>query len=168
MLRSKLTACLLVGLIATVAVGAPLAAAKTAKYRHGPLAQTPLGRLIVGNFGRLLVLRSELNVTDQQRDQVRQILESHKAEIGRYAQAIWQKRNALRDAVTADAPDEAAIRKAAGALGEVIGDASVAAVKLRAEVAPVFTEEQKERIEECRTECQGAVEAFFLQLTQAE
>jgi hypothetical protein len=42
-----------------------------------PGANTPLGRMISGNLGRLMVLRSELNLSDEQRSQVRDVLVRH-------------------------------------------------------------------------------------------
>lgn len=169
MFHSKWTAFLLVGVLATAAVGAPLAATTAANFAQGPrLAQCPLGRLILGNLGRLMVLRSELNVTDQQRQQIVETLKAHKSEIAREAEQVWRKRNALRDAVTADAPNEKAIRKAADELGAAIGDAAVVAAKIRGEVAPVLTDDQKELIEKCHADCSDAVERFFAEATKAQ
>jgi|GEM_PF-2225835 len=105
---------------------------------------TPLGRLISGDFGRLLTLRSEANVTDQQRTKVRTVLASHKAEIGQAAQDLVVKRRALREAVRAETPDEATIRKAGDDLGRSIGNAAVLGSKVRGELKPVFTEKQIE------------------------
>lgn len=169
MFHSKLTACLLVGLFATAAVAAPLAATTATGFAEGPrLAQSPVGRLILGNLGRLMVLRSELDVTDQQRDEIRQALSAHKSEIVAEAKSVWQKRTALRAAVTAEKPDEKAIRQAADELGAAIGDAAVLAARIRGEVAPVFTDAQKAKIRTCRQECNDAVDQLFTQLTEVE
>jgi len=167
MFSTKLGACLLAGLVATTAVAGPMAASTAAKFKPGhQLAQTPLGRLILGNVGRLMVLRSELNATDQQRDQVRRVLESHQAQIARQAKNVWTKRIALRDAVMGDSSDEKAVRQAADELGDAIGDAAVLAARLRGELEPVFSDEQKERVDACRRECDKAVERFFAEVVE--
>ena len=44
------------------------------------LADTPLGRFVSGQIGHLLVLRSKLNVTAEQREQIVAIVQSHRAE----------------------------------------------------------------------------------------
>lgn len=162
MLRSKVMACLLVGTLGTVAVAAPLGAvAAKQSLNHGRLAHTPLGRLLSGHLGRLLVLRSEMNVTDEQRQKIKGVVVEHKGEIAKAAKGVWEKRTALRDAVLGGEADEAAIRRAADELGKAIGDAAVLGSKIRGQVAPILTDRQKELIKECRADCQTATEKFF-------
>ena len=168
MVRSKVMACLLVGLIASAAVAGPLSATAGQKWRKGQLANTPLGKLISGNIGRLLVLRSELNVTDEQRAKIREVLVSNKTKIAKVAKAVRDKKCALRDAVLADKPDEKAIRKAADELGKTIGDAAVGVSKLKAQIAPILTDQQRELIKKTRSECDNAVEKFFAEVLKAE
>jgi Spy/CpxP family protein refolding chaperone len=78
-------------------------AAEQAPAAVEAMRDTPLGRLISGNIGRLITLRSEANVTPEQRQKVRAVLTSHKAEIGDVAKDLVAKRRALREAVRADA-----------------------------------------------------------------
>jgi Spy/CpxP family protein refolding chaperone len=92
-----------------------------------------------------LVLRSELNLTGEQKQQIRDVLQSHRAEIVATVKSVREKRTALRDAVLAG-KDEAEVRAAANALGEVIADTAVKATKLRNQVAPILTEEQRKLI----------------------
>ena len=136
-----------VGLCLAGALGVGLAAAKAADVAPAAaeaMRDTPLGRLIGGNIGRLMTLRSEANVTPEQRQKVRAVLTSHKTEIGDVAKDLVTKRRALREAVRADAHDEAAIRKAGEDLGRSIGNAAVVGSKVRGELKLVFTDKQVE------------------------
>jgi Spy/CpxP family protein refolding chaperone len=128
-----------------------------------PGVNTPLGRMITGNLGRLMVLRSELNLSDEQRSQVRDVLVRHRSEIASTVQAVRAKRLVLRDAVLAESADEAAIRAAAAELGEQIGDAAVKASKLKAQVAPILTDEQRTLIVEFLADRDEAVDRFLEQ-----
>jgi Spy/CpxP family protein refolding chaperone len=160
--RRTLIVLVLIGAVAATAAAAPEAAKK-----HGHrLAHTPLGRLITGNIGRLMVLRSELNLSDEQRSKIREILVSHKQEIAKNAKAVWEKRNALRNEVLAPGTDESKIRNKATEMTEAVANAAVMASKLRDEIAPVLTEEQRQRIGKHLTECDEATARFFEKVIQ--
>ncbi len=157
MFPSTLLAGALASMIGVAAVGAPAFMG----YGAGRLANTPLGKLVTGNLGRLMVLRSEVNLTDGQRDKIRGVVVAHKAEIVAEAKAISMHRRALRNAVLSEKPDEAAIRAAAESLGREIGNAAVLAAKVKGEVAPVLSAEQKELIRKCIADCEKAADRFF-------
>jgi Spy/CpxP family protein refolding chaperone len=131
-----------------------------------PLANTPLGRLISGNVGRLLVLRSELNLSDAQRDQIRTVLVNHKAQLAGTVKSVHDKRVALRNAVLGGKADETQIRAAADDLGKTIAEAAVKASKLRAELAPILTEEQRQQIGQFLASSDAAVDKFLGQAMQ--
>jgi Spy/CpxP family protein refolding chaperone len=118
-------------------------------------------RFVVGQLGRFAALRSDLNISDEQRTQIRGLVQEHRAEIAPVAQKIVEKRRALRTAVLADKPDETAIRAAADDLGKAIGDAAVLASKVAGEVKPVLTQEQRDRIGKFRGEHDAATDAFL-------
>ncbi len=166
MLRTKGLAFLAAGLILTVAVAAAPSTDAVLKLDGHPLAHTPLGKMVSGQIGRLMVLRSELNITDEQRAQIRGMVVEHKTDIAKAAENVWEKRVALREAVLADEPDEKAIRKAADRLGDAIGDAAVLASKIAGEARPVLTEDQRDKIEATRKQCKAATEKFFEQATK--
>jgi Spy/CpxP family protein refolding chaperone len=121
---------------------------------------SPLKRLIVGNIGRFLVLRSELNVTPEQRSKIAGTVKRHRNEIRPVAKDVLEKRKALREAVLATPKNEEAIRKAANDLGKAIGDASVLASKVIAEARTALTPEQIERIRKFRMEKDNATMAW--------
>ncbi|MCC7476598.1 MAG: Spy/CpxP family protein refolding chaperone [Pirellulales bacterium] len=124
-------------------------------------AARPLRVFLQGQFGRLMTLRSELNVTDEQRESIRKIVESHRSEIAAVAKPIVEKRRALRDATLSKESNEQAIRAAANEMGKSIGDAAVLASKIKGEVAGVLTSEQIEKIESHRGEADAAVDKFL-------
>jgi Spy/CpxP family protein refolding chaperone len=132
------------------------------------LVNTPLGRLVSGTVGRFLVLRSEVNLTEQQRHQIRDVMVSHRAEIAATVKSVREQRLALRKAVLAEKTDEAAIRTAAEGLGKAIGDASVKAAKLRGELAPVLSAEQKELIHKFLAENEAVVSKFLDKVAQGK
>lgn len=114
------------------------------------LGMPPVARLIAGNLGRFLVMASELNVTQQQKQQIRATVKRHREEIKPAAQAVLAKRQALREAVLTKPGDEQAIRQAATELGKVIGDAALVASKVVAEARGALKPDQLERIRQFR------------------
>jgi len=132
------------------------------------LANSPLGRLVMGHVGRLLVLRSELNLTDDQRQQIAGVVKAHRSEILTVAKPIADARRALRNEVMAEKPDEKKIREAAGKLGETLGEAAVLAAKIKGEVRPVLTDEQLKRITDFQAQTDQAVDGFFEKAVRGE
>ena len=161
MLRSVVMIGLVVAGLGTVGI----AAAPNARPAMGrwQAANTPLGRMITGNIGRLMVLRSELNLSDEQRSQIRDVVVSHRGEVASTVQDVRAKRLALRDAVLAENADEAEIRAAADELGEQIADAAVKASKLKAQIAPILTSEQRKLIMEFLADHDQSVDRFLEQ-----
>jgi Spy/CpxP family protein refolding chaperone len=121
----------------------------------------PLAQFIRARIGRLIALRDELNVTREQRNQLRQIARSHRDEIVPAVKDIAAGRRTLRDAVLAAQTDDAAIRAAADQLGKSIGDAAVLIAKVVPEAKAVLTPEQLERIREFREEREKSAETFL-------
>ena len=160
MFRHLALVSVLAGGLATAGVAAAPHAGPGAAWLKGRVADTPLGRLITGSIGRWMVLRSELNLTQEQRTQIRDVLVGHRQQIAETVKSVHFKRTALRDAVLQGRSDEQ-IRAAAGELGNVIADASVKAAKLRNQVAPILTEDQQKRIGRFIAEQDQAVGKFL-------
>ena len=135
--------------------------------RH-PLAGTPMGRLLQRMVGRKLILRSNMNVTDEQREKIRAIVESHKPEIVEVVKPIVAGKRALADAVGADNTDEAAIRAACGQLGRSLGDASVLAANVRKEVLTVLTQEQRALFDTFQSEVASDVDAWLQEVSSGQ
>jgi Spy/CpxP family protein refolding chaperone len=132
------------------------------------LADTPVGRLMSGNLGRLLVLRSEMNVTPEQRAEIREVLISRRSQFAATVESVRKKHLVLRDSALADEPDEDKIRAAASELGAAMGDAAVKAAKLRGKLAPILTDEQRELIHQFRQERDESIEEFLTKAITGE
>ena len=95
-------------------------------------------------FGRIA---RTLDLSADQKAQVKTILKSHAAEIQTQMTAGATARRALHDAIKAQPVDEAAIRAAAQEAGRVHADGAVLFAKIRAEVLPVLTADQKQKLQ---------------------
>jgi Spy/CpxP family protein refolding chaperone len=126
------------------------------KACHGPAPQ-----LARGTIGRWMVLRSELDITDDQREQIKSIVQSHRDAFRPLIGKVVAAKRALREAVIEPEADEARIRAAAAELGREVGEAAVLASKVAAEVRPVLTEEQIERLEQFRVDQGAAVDRWI-------
>ena len=124
-------------------------------------SERPFMRFIRGEIGRWMVLRSQVDLSDDQKQQIAAVLQSHKAEIVQVVQPIIEKRRALRDAVAAANPDEQAIRAAADDLGKSIGDAAVLAWHIKQQIAPILTDQQRQDIKDFRSQTDQAVDDFM-------
>jgi Spy/CpxP family protein refolding chaperone len=135
-------------LVIVITAGSAAAWAIQSGATHGGTFwhSSPMKKLIVGKIGRFLVLRSELNITDEQRREIGRILKSHKEELVPMAKTVLEKRQALRKAVLAEPVKEEAIRTKAKELTRTMGEASVLAAKLIAEARPVLNSKQIEKI----------------------
>jgi len=130
---------------------------------RGRLANTPLGKHVTGTIGRLLVLRSELDVTQEQRTRIRATLLEYRPDIVEVAQGAVQKWRALDESVRAEEVDEKAIRAAAAELGTAIGDAAIVRAKIVGELRDVLSDEQIEAIQAFRGEQQESVDKLLEQ-----
>jgi periplasmic protein CpxP/Spy len=128
----------------------------------------PVRMFLSGQLGRLLELRSELDLTADQRSQIREIVKSHRQEIADAIRPMVEKRRALRDATLAENANEATIRAAADELGKAIGDAAVVGSHVKAEIHKVLTPEQQEKISHFRGESQSAVDKFLDKMSDAQ
>jgi len=128
----------------------------------------PLFNFIRGQIGRFMTLRSELDLTDAQKAQIKTLLQSHKTEIVAAIKPLVEKRRALRDAVLATPSDEKTIRAASDDLGHAIGDAAVLASKLKQEAAGILTDDQVQKIADFRAQSGKAVDEFFQKMADQQ
>lgn len=110
-----------------------------------------------GHFGpaRLARIARALDLTGDQTAQIKEILKSHATQIQAQLKSGMEARHALRDAILADPIDETAIRARAADLARVEGDGAVLFAHVRAEVFPILTDGQKQRIEQFRQRFRG-------------
>ena len=98
-------------------------------------------------FGRIA---RALDLSDDQKTHIKAILKTHASEIQTQIKASASARRAVHDAVLAQPLDEAAIRAAAQTLGQVHADGAVLFARIRTEVQPILTDEQRAKIQKFR------------------
>jgi Spy/CpxP family protein refolding chaperone len=112
-------------------------------------------------FGRIA---RALDLSDDQKNRIKTILKTHASEIETQMKASAAARQAVHDAVLAQPADEAVIRAVAERLGEVHADGAVLFAKIRTEVQPILTDEQRAKIqkfrERARHRADSAVKSF--------
>jgi Spy/CpxP family protein refolding chaperone len=111
---------------------------------RGPMG--PAGPM--GPGGPLAMLRMmgpRLGLTDAQKDQVKNIAESHREEWKALGDRARTAHEALHDAVTAETVDEALIRQRSADVAAVEADLAVAQARTHAEMWQVLTPEQRSR-----------------------
>ena len=99
-----------------------------------------------GPMGLLPMFPLQLGLSDAQRDQIKTIAESHKDEWKALADHGRMAHEALNDAVTADAFDEALIRSRSAEVAVADADMAVARGRAQAEVFQILTAEQKTQL----------------------
>ena len=88
---------------------------------------------------------AQLNLTEQQRTQVRDIHERSRADVQPLQERLQEARRGQRQAIEATPVDENRIRAAAQDMAAVEADLAVHRAKLRAEVFEVLTPAQREQ-----------------------
>ncbi len=96
-------------------------------------------------------LASELDLSAAQRTQIRGILKSHADEILAQVRASMDARRTLHEAVVTQPSDDAAIRSLAAQIGQAHADGALLMVKIRSEIVPVLTAEQKQKLASLHT-----------------
>jgi Spy/CpxP family protein refolding chaperone len=107
-------------------------------------------RISLALMYRMNMLFDELGLTGDQRVALRQLFNEHRKELQPSVEEVKAKGRVLRDLILAETPDQEAIRKASGDLGNAIGEAAVQTSSLVKEARSILTPEQLERVKEMR------------------
>ena len=99
----------------------------------------------VGSRGTMLPLRL-LDLTESQRQLVRGVMEQNAEATRAVGERVREVREALRNAETAETPDEGAIRAVAAELANAEGDAAVQRAFVRSQLWRILTPEQQEEV----------------------
>jgi Spy/CpxP family protein refolding chaperone len=91
-------------------------------------------------------LTHQLNLTDAQASQIKQVLDSHQDQMTAQFSALKAARQALRQASQTNPVDESAIRAAAQALGQAEGDHALLHAQIRSQILPFLSDEQKQKL----------------------
>ena len=100
----------------------------------------------MGPMGNLGIPLRQLNLTDEQRQQVRTIVSGHQADFKALADRAIPAHQALRAAIAGG--DEATIRQRSADLGAVQADRAVLEARVRAEILKVLTPEQQKKAQD--------------------
>ncbi|HEX7485126.1 MAG TPA: Spy/CpxP family protein refolding chaperone [Vicinamibacterales bacterium] len=147
-------AALVVGTIAVGAAYAQQAGQRPAAMmgRRGMMAGGPLGAMRRG--------LGQLGLSDQQKQQIKGIVQGHKEEVKGFAVQIRQTRRALADTIANDR-GETAIRDKSADLAKVQADLAVFRAKVRKEVFDVLTPEQQAKAKTLRLHARGRMDRFL-------
>jgi periplasmic protein CpxP/Spy len=119
-----------------------------------------------GGFGGVMRLLRQLDLTDDQRAQVRQVMDSHRDALKAIGDRLQAAHRAQNDAVTAAQFDEQLVRAKAADLAAVMADAAVLHAKVHGEVFAVLTPEQQAKAAELKAQFQARAEQFRKQVRE--
>jgi Spy/CpxP family protein refolding chaperone len=88
-----------------------------------------------------------LDLTDDQKTKIKDVLRTHADEIKTQMRSWGTARRALRDAMMTMPADENAIRAAAEQVGQIQANGALLFARLRAEIDPILTPDQKDRLQ---------------------
>jgi Spy/CpxP family protein refolding chaperone len=94
-------------------------------------------------WARILEHLPGLNLTQAQRDQLRSIREAQRPETQALREKMRAARQVLHEVMSADVPDEAAVRAAAGAVAALQADQAVLLARAKGQFMSVLTPEQQ-------------------------
>ena len=94
----------------------------------------------------------QLDLTEEQRAQVRQVMDSHRDELRAVGEKLRAAHKAQQSAVTAAQFDEQAVRAQAADLATLTADAAVLQAKLHSEVFAVLTPDQQAKAAELKAQ----------------
>jgi protein CpxP len=128
--------------------------------RRGPGGPGGPGGFGRGGFGGPMAMLRQLDLTDDQRAQVRQVMDSHRDELRAIGERVRAAHRAQRDAVTAAQFDEQAVRTRAAELAAAEADAAVLHAKVHSEVFAVLTPEQQAKAAELKAQREARAQQF--------
>jgi protein CpxP len=99
----------------------------------------------------LLGLRG-IELTDAQREQVRAIMDAHRAEFDEAGTKLREAHRAFAEAVDTTPVDEATVRARSAAIATAMADEAILRAKARSEVQAILTPEQQEQLQQRRAE----------------
>lgn len=149
------------GLLAVglVVGGASAAGDKAARAGERMAKAVERGDAKLGPLAQLLgKAATRLELTDAQQGDIKTKLVAHREEIGGALGKVRDATRRLDDLTLAEPVDQDAVRAAATELGQALGDAALVKAKVFAEIKPLLTPEQTEKLKTLRAEMHGKVD----------
>ncbi|MBK1883883.1 periplasmic heavy metal sensor [Luteolibacter pohnpeiensis] len=125
-------------LCSTFALSAPLASARPFSQFNGPIAQ------------EFMKIRDDLNLTQSQRSQVREVLLSHKDELKAQRAAAQDARSKMKSATETYGADSKEADTAADGIASVAKSRALLVASIFSEIRPILTPEQIKTLEDAR------------------
>ncbi len=110
---------------------------------HGPGIFGPNGG---GMFFQFLEKIVELKLTPEQQEKILEVLKKHRNEFQEAFQRVGAAHKKLNDVISQDNSTEAAVREAHKTVAAAQEDLAVLRAKVRREVMPLLTEEQRAKV----------------------
>jgi len=146
------------GFVAVVlAAGSGLVLAQDGQgQRRGPGGPPPAGMRGPGPIGMGIGPGfRELDLSDDQKAQIKKIAESHQAEFKAVGDKMRAAREGMRALIEADTLDESAVRAKSVEVAAVEADAAILNAKVRTQSLQVLTSEQLAKLKELRASRQA-------------
>ena len=148
-MTTRFKTALAAGLMA-ITMAAPALVAQDAPQRRGG----PGGREMRGPGAFGPELRA-LELTDDQREQLRKIREARQAEFKAAGEKVGAARQGMRALLEADTINESAIRAKSQEVAAAEAEIAILNAKVRAESLQILTSDQQAKLKELRTTRQG-------------
>lgn len=103
-------------------------------------------------------IADKLNLTAEQRTQIRAVLIGEKDALVPLASAVHDARKNLRSAIRASDASEASVRAAAAKVAAAEADLAVERMKLYGKIAPILTEAQRQQLSDLQQRADDFVE----------
>lgn len=97
----------------------------------------------------------ELDLTDEQKTQVKSIVDSHQAEFKAAGEKMHAAREGMQALLEADTLDEAAVRAKSVEVAAAEADAAILGAKVRTQTVQVLTSEQLAKLKELQKTREG-------------
>ena len=146
-----------IALTSALALASTSVAQHEGRHRGGERGPQGEGMGPMGHGGPMSQLRMlrELDLSDDQRQQVRALLEE--VEATGVPERLREARESLHDAIESGA-DEASLRQLASQLGAVEGDAAVERARVQGRIQEILTAEQKKELEQLKEQAKERME----------
>jgi Spy/CpxP family protein refolding chaperone len=105
-------------------------------------------------MGLAPMMLGRLNLTSDQQDRVKQIMDSHKQDQQAIGKRAMAARDALESAVTSPSFDETVIRQRAADVAAVDADQAVMRARIYAQVLQILTPDQQAKLKTMQAEMQ--------------
>lgn len=105
-------------------------------------------KMMMGNMGRLMALRSELDVTKEQREQLHGVMKNHRSSMHEKFGNVMKARKELQSQIMLGEATEDSIKASADQIAEAVTAVALEAKTARDEAMAVFSEDQQSKIQE--------------------